>query len=656
MRSQLKLAALLTLALALGAGAGAAQAATPGTLDPSFGGGVVSPSNALQFFGAAVQPNGAVIAVGESTAGTALVQRLTSSGQPDGSFGSGGEAAGPAGMARAVALQPDGKIVVAGTSGGMFVERFNSNGTVDSSFGSGGIARMFSGSGIANGVAIEPDGKIVVVGSTNPQDTRVAVAQLNTNGQLDTSFGSGGTEVLSIFNLPLEAATAVAVQSDGKIVFSGVEQGSPNFAFFNGLVVRLTSNGALDPSFNGSGVISYHHQGSGSGYDTLNAVAIQNDGKILAAGADVGGPFAVFLRINSDGSFDTSFGNGGEADLSSGTFTPMPVGVNGVGIAGGGRVVGAGAVLLNGNDHRAGVWATTATGQPESTFGTGGVVDSLISSEACGFAVAPDGSLIVVGHHVQALQSSNPCTGTGGSSAFVARYIGFGPPPPPAAAGSAPTASTGNASAVTTGAATVAGTVNPGGLATSYEFEYGPTSSYGSNTTALSAGSGTSGVAVSAPLSGLKPNTTYHYRLDAANSAGSATGQDSSFTTAPQGGSKKLTATLHGVAGSYGISTIISTGLVAKVGCDEACSVKGSLLIAKAEAKAFKLGKRQVTIGRGSASLKRKGTARLTVRLTKDAKQALANHGLTASLKIVVAPAGGGHSVTLRKTLTFKKP
>jgi uncharacterized delta-60 repeat protein len=642
------------VALALGAGAGAAQAAAPGTLDPSFSGGVVSPSDALQFFGAAVQPNGDVIAAGESDEGTALVERLTSSGQPDGSFGSGGEAIGPAGMARAVALQPDGKIVVAGTSGGMFVERFNSNGRLDSSFGSGGIVRMFSGSGNANGVAIEPGGKIVVVGSTNPDDTRVAVAQLNTNGQLDTSFGSGGTEVLSIFNLPYEAATAVAVQPDGKIVFSGYEQGSPNFAFFNGLVVRLTSNGALDPSFNGSGVISYHK--TGSGYDQLNAVTIQNDGKIVAAGADVGGPFAIFLRINSNGSYDTSFGNGGEAALSSGTSTPMPVGANGVGIAGGGRVAGAGAVLLNGNDHRAGVWATTATGQPESTFGTGGVVDSLISSEACGFAVAPDGSLIVVGHHVQALQASNPCTGTGGSSAFVARYIGFGPPPPPAAAGSAPTASTGNASAVTTGAATVAGTVNPGGLATSYEFEYGPTSSYGSNTTALSAGSGTSGVAVSAPLSGLKPNTTYHYRLDAANSAGSATGQDATFTTAPQGGSKKLTATLHGVAGSYGISTIISTGLVAKVGCDEACSVKGSLLVAKAEAKAFKLGKRQVTIGRGSASLKRKGTARLTVRLTKDAKQALANHGLTASLKIVVAPAGGGHSVTLRKTLTFKKP
>jgi hypothetical protein len=120
-------AALAALALALGPG-GVARAAAPGTLDPGFGsGGVATPAGAAQLFGVAVQPNGDAIAAGQSTLGSALVERFTTAGQPDPSFGSGGQAAGPAGIARAVALQSDGKVVVAGTSGGMFVERLNAN-------------------------------------------------------------------------------------------------------------------------------------------------------------------------------------------------------------------------------------------------------------------------------------------------------------------------------------------------------------------------------------------------------------------------------------------------------------------------------------------------------------------------------------------------
>ena len=252
----------------------------------------------------------------------------------------------------------------------MFVMRLNANGTADTSFGSGGVARAFGGSGAANAIGIQPDGRIVVAGSVNPIDTRIAVARFNSNGSLDTSFGSGGTEVLSIFGLPYEAAQGLTVQPDGKIVLVGYEQGSPFYAFYNGLVIRLGCNGALDPSFNGSGVVSYHK--AGSGYDTLNAVTLQNDGKIVAAGADVGGPYATFLRLNANGSDDSTFGSSGEAALSSGTATSRPFGAYGVGIGGGGRVVGAGAAALNGTDLRAGLWAATSGGAAEPTFGNGG--------------------------------------------------------------------------------------------------------------------------------------------------------------------------------------------------------------------------------------------------------------------------------------------
>ena len=228
---------------------GVARAAAPGALDPSFGsGGVATPAGVAQLFGVAVQSGGAVIAAGQSSAGSAVVARLTTAGRVDPSFGAGGHATGPAGIARAVALQSDGKIVVAGTSGGMFVERLNANGSADPSFGTGGVARAFGGSGAANGVAIQPDGKIVVVGSVNPIDTRIAVARFNANGRLDTSFGSGGSEVVEL-GLPYAVAEGVAIQPDGGIVIVGHEQGSPNFGFFNGLVIRLSSNGKLDPGY-----------------------------------------------------------------------------------------------------------------------------------------------------------------------------------------------------------------------------------------------------------------------------------------------------------------------------------------------------------------------------------------------------------------------
>jgi hypothetical protein len=112
-----------------------------------------------------------------------------------------------------------------------------------------------------------------------------------------------------------------------------------------------------------------------------------------------------------------------------------------------------------------------------------------------------------------------------------------------AAAAAAPTAFTGPVSAVASTSATVTGTVNPEGTATTWSFEYGTTSSYGSQTAAQSAGSGTTSTAVTANLSGLSPGTTYHYRLDATSSAGPAQGSDGIFTTPSAPGALTAAAT-----------------------------------------------------------------------------------------------------------------
>ena len=442
-----------------------AGAVTPGSLDAGFAGGVVTLGSGTQLFGVGVEPNGEAIAVGQS-GGSVLVRCFSASG------GSAGQYVGGGGYARAVAIQPDGKAIVAGASGGMFVQRFNPNCTPDSSFhgGTPAVASGLGGGALANGVAVGPGGRIVAVGSVpfvdpNGESTRPAVAAFTSSGGLDSSFGSGGSKVID-HGHPYAVATAVAVQSDGKIVITGRWR-HPQFQVTFGWLERLASGGQDDTSFAGGSSI-YNYGSNGSGYASLNAVAIQPDGKIVAAGPDLSpppgvnqGPSAAIVRLGPGGDPDPSFGTAGISKLSAGTFTPDPYGANGVGIAGGGRVVGAGAMIQNGA-HDAGLWATTAAGAPdtEGAFGSGATVVQTGGIEACGMAVAPDGSLVIVGDSVSPSRQGPPCDVNSGSSAFAARYIGFGPAPK----ATPPTASTGAASGIGEVAATVSGSVNPKGL------------------------------------------------------------------------------------------------------------------------------------------------------------------------------------------------
>ena len=161
--------------------------------------------------------------------------------------------------------------------------------------------------------------------------------------------------------------------------------------------------------------------------------------------------------------------------------------------------------------------------------------------------------------------------------AVVAALVGAGE-----AAAAAPSATTGPVTAVGPTTATVSGSVNPNGTATTWHVEYGTSTSYGSSTSSTNAGSGTSSVAVSAPITGLTAGTTYHYRMVATNSAGTARGSDGVLTTsaAPQvvtGAATNVTttsATLNGTVNpssrattwyfEYGTSTSYGTKTPAK--------------------------------------------------------------------------------------------
>lgn len=644
-----RIAPLAVLAVAL-VPAAVAQAAAPGSQDPSFGsGGVVALTAGTQLFAVAVQSNGEVVAAGQS-GGNVLVERFTTTGAPDGTY------EGPAGYARGVAIQANGDVVLAGTSGGsLFVERLTAALTPDPSFGSGGTATALSGA-VANAVAIAPDGNIVAAGSDNGQ---VAVAQFSAGGAVLWSealdFGANSQ------------ASGVAVQpADNKIVLVGQQR---PLQVTNGVIARLNTDGSLDGTFAGGGATTYHYPGGG--YTTLTAVAIQNDGQIVAAGADAGGPNALLLRYTSSGALDPNFGSGGVTAMLSGqqiSVPGTPVGAYGIAIGGGGAIIGAGMFQTGGGDFDGGLWATTSTGAPQATFGSGGTARGpLYTYEECGLAVAPDGSLVAVGNVVTVVDYATPCAVNGDSPGFVARYIGFGPPPAapsppstpttstpsspsvPTATSGAPVATTGSASA-TEVSLTVPGTVAPNGLASTYWIQYGTKSaalSSSTKPTSLLASSTTDHVSVQ--IGGLSAGTTYYYRLVAHNSSGTSYGAIKRIQTEP-----KLSAKLGKLAPSYATAGVRAHGLALGLSVNQSCTATATLQISASTARSVGLGHTTLAIARTSGRLRRAGTLYLTLRLSVKTAQALAHHTAKATLGFAVQPVGGGRSVMISRTVTLR--
>ncbi len=292
-----------------------------GTLDNSFAGNGkagIGFGGDDKGFSIAIQADGKIVAAGLSNDQVA-VARLNTNGTLDNTFSIDGKVTTPVGShaeARAVAIQPDGKIVVAGyyTNGSdddFLVVRYNSNGTLDNSFAGDGIAGIgFGGIDIAEDLAIQPDGKIVVTGSTESSKNLIAVIRLNSNGTLDNTFSSDGKVKTTIKNVAV--ANSIAIQTDGKIIVAG---DYVNTSGIDMVVVRYKSNGALDNSFAGNGKASIDFGNNDFG----NSVAIQSDGKIVVVGeteiADYNSKFAI-ARLNKNGTLDNSFGVTGKVQAS----------------------------------------------------------------------------------------------------------------------------------------------------------------------------------------------------------------------------------------------------------------------------------------------------------------------------------------------------
>ena len=273
-----------------------------------------------------LQPDGKILVAGSSENDFALA-RYHSDGSLDTGFGTGGHVTTDLGRFHALsldlALQSDGKILVSGYGGEVpefVLARYHSDGAPDSTFGANGIVLTKIGElDFGYTVTVQPDGKIIVAGqSFIPQEGfSFALARYNRDGSLDASFGTGGI-VSTVFEIFSEAGiSATLLQPDGKILAVGYSM--LVFPFFNIALARYNSDGSLDSTFGVGGKVTTIFEGGDS---VAIAAALRPDGRIVVAAQyltlDTGADFAL-ARYNGDGSLDPSFGENGwiSTDLGS---------------------------------------------------------------------------------------------------------------------------------------------------------------------------------------------------------------------------------------------------------------------------------------------------------------------------------------------------
>jgi len=307
---------------------------------------------------------------------------------------------------KALALQADGKILVAAdlSSDGVRFKfaliRYTTSGSIDSTFGTNGlaIAAIDSFNDMANALAIQPGGQIIVAGfSSDSLDIdHFALVRFTQSGVLDTTFGTQGI-TRSNFGNVYAICNSIAIQPNGRIIAAG---SATNDSTTQVAVARYTLNGILDSTFNGTGLVTTVVDSSD---DEGYAVAIQPDGKLVVAGAAYNNDssnydFAV-VRYDSTGVPDASFGNNGSVTtnlLGSGNFA------YGVALQNNGQIVAAGRTFnSNTNAYMFGLVRYNSNGTLDNTFGAGGIDTTTIGGyddEGQAVAIQPaDGKIVVAG-------------------------------------------------------------------------------------------------------------------------------------------------------------------------------------------------------------------------------------------------------------------
>lgn len=309
-------------------------------------------------------------------------------------------------------VQPDGKILVAGsarmpfTGADTVLVRYNVDGSLDRSFGSGGIVITGLAPGAksdeAVALALQPDGKIVMVANRwdGPATTRISAVRFRPDGVIDRTFGADGVTTVPIGAIDdRDSASDVALQADGRVVISG-SNWDGLMSEGDGVIVRLTADGSLDPSFGQQGAAIVESSGLGTGLDSMS---IDARGRIVAAGARhpvIGQSQTLVARFRPNGSPDRSFDGDGVVSRS---FSVDDVYARRVEVQSDGRLV----VVSEISGGRPGeptlvVSRFQGDGALDRTFDGDGwlavaVSPDTVSDEVDGLALQPNGSVVVTG-------------------------------------------------------------------------------------------------------------------------------------------------------------------------------------------------------------------------------------------------------------------
>ena len=419
-----------------------AGAAAPGDLDPTFGTGgkVLTPIGASTdaINALAIDAQGRIVVAGSTKASGVYsdyefaVARYDPDGSLDSSFGGDGVVTTPFGTysgANAIAIDPQGRIVVAGHADnaeglGFGLARYNPDGSLDSSFdGDGKVTTPIIdygpvGRDAALAVAIDPEGRIVAGGyvygdPSHPTSRTAVLARYNADGSLDGSFGGDGLRGLPLSGY-MDYIGSIAVDSQGRVVAAGATGGWARHDFF---VARLRLDGEPDPSFGGDGVVTTEF----SFYSAARAIGVDAQGRIVAGGFVTNGDghyYIAVARYRADGSLDGSFGSGGMMTTDFGRSTAALA----LALDARDRILLGGTVPFDtGIDRDFAIARANRDGGLDGTFGIDGTVTTSFGSDdvVTGLAIDEQGRIVAGGHGWNGVDTDFA----------LARYLGDPSPP-----------------------------------------------------------------------------------------------------------------------------------------------------------------------------------------------------------------------------------
>jgi uncharacterized delta-60 repeat protein len=418
-RLTMVLVAAATTVVLLVPGAVATAARPPGSLDPTFGNGglvLLHPpgSGFIPYTTIAAQPDGKIVVVGTNEVAFRTfrmnIERYRTDGSLDDGFGDHGRVdpgiQSTGGLPLEVAVQPDGRIVVAGgLDGEIDVVRLLPDGSLDPSFGAGGVVAPLGGRlgaqlEAADSLAVAPDGTVYLA-SQRSSNGHLVVVRLRPDGSIDTSYGpprAGGFVELAATSDGTTEPSGIALDRSGRLVVAGLDT-EPTAGFVGTILVRLATDGSFDRSYGFGGVAISPF--------VPNGLSLTKDGSALLTGFRLTSLDAFVQRFTPRGRPDLAFGTGSIADLK---------------IDGGGLGLVQqphGAIVVFGNAQRgqnAALFHLTPAGRPDPTFGVGGLVVTSFGPQSSSIAVAaaavPSGKVVALVNVV----------GSAGFPQLLARY------------------------------------------------------------------------------------------------------------------------------------------------------------------------------------------------------------------------------------------